>query len=42
MIYVVIASAIFLAVSIIALGRRRPEYSHIEHTISELGERVLN
>ncbi len=38
MIYLAIAASIFLAVSLVVLGRRRPEYSHMRHTISELGE----
>lgn len=29
----------FLAAGIYLFGRRRPAYSHLRHTISELGER---
>jgi hypothetical protein len=38
MIYFVIAAASFLVISIGLLARRRPDYSHVGQTISELGE----
>ena len=28
----------FLSTTLIVLGRRKPQYSHVIHTISELGE----
>lgn len=37
--YVVIISFIFLAISTTVLASRRSGYSHVRHTISELGER---
>jgi hypothetical membrane protein len=39
MIYLIIAAAIVLTVSIIVLARLNPDYSHVRHTISELGAR---
>lgn len=36
--YVALGSAAFLAIAIVAFGLRRPDYSHLAHTISELGE----
>jgi len=37
--YVVVISFVFLAISTTVLASRRSEYSHVRHTISELGER---
>lgn len=37
--YVVVISFMYLATSTIVLARRRSGYSHVRHTISELGER---
>jgi len=37
--YIVIISFIYLALSTTVFASRRPEYSHVRHTISELGER---
>jgi len=34
----VIATSVYLAIALVVFARRRPEYSHIRHTISELGE----
>ena len=33
-----LAASAYLAVAIYVFGSRKPEYDHIEHTISELGE----
>ena len=32
------AASLYLAVAVYVFGSRRPEYDHIKHTISELGE----
>lgn len=34
-----LAASAYLAVAIYVIGSRKPEYNHIRHTISELGER---
>lgn len=35
---IVLATATFLALAVVAFGSRRADYSHLRHTLSELGE----
>jgi len=35
---ITVFAAIYLAIALLLLGRRKPGYSHLRHTISEIGE----